>query len=323
MKPSNPSSSAAHASTTNATTTAPEQAAVRAQPQATNLASNLATNLASNLATKMSASPAALAPAPRAHAPSTNGAARPSLASPASSTRGQIAPHAIKVLCVDDHAVLIEGLRAQFGITGRLTIVGSLPSAARLVDEVRRLEPDVVLLDVEMPGPDAFETADRLHRAFPRVRTIVLSAHVRDSYISAGHAAGVSGYFSKGEELSEIVEGIIAVVQSRPGSMTLGRKVSERCRPAVQGASQNGGGQHAGTGDAPAAPKTMVSSLSKREAEVLRLIGKGLSRSQIAVQLSRSVKTIDGHQERMMRKLEITTRSDLMRLAIREGFAEA
>ena len=63
--------------------------------------------------------------------------------------------------------------------------------------------------------------------------------------------------------------------------------------------------------------------MSKREAEVLRLIGKGLSRSQIAVQLSRSVKTIDGHQERMMRKLEITTRSDLMRLAIREGFAEA
>jgi DNA-binding NarL/FixJ family response regulator len=103
----------------------------------------------------------------------------------------------------------------------------------------------------------------------------------------------------------------------------LGPKVQERCRPQpVAGRPRNGKKEDPSTLPH-GAPMTLLASLTSREREVLRLIGKGLSRVQIAAQLSRSVKTIDGHQDRMMKKLGIPARADLMRFAIREGLAQA
>ena len=222
----------------------------------------------------------------------------------------------VRVLCVDDHAVLVEGLRAQFAIEGRIRIVGRLPSADRLQDEVDRLNPDVVLLDIEMPGPDVFETADRLRHAHPKLRFAFLSAHIRDGYLSAAYRCGAWGYFAKGDELEDIVAGITEIAHSRAGTFAMGPKVRQRCStPHPKDAVV----------DAQSAPRpvTPLEALTAREVEVLHLIGKGLSRNEIAKELSRSAKTIDGHQERMMKKLRVTSRAELMRLAIREGFAEA
>ena len=236
------------------------------------------------------------------------------------------ASHAIRVLCVDDHAVLVEGLKAQFGIDGRIEVVGRLATAENLLDEVVRLKPHAVLLDIEMPGPDAFEMADRLKRAQPGVRIIVLSAHVRDGYIAASFAAGVCAYFAKSDELEDIVGGIHEVIRSRVPSFVLGPKVRERCRPIATGPGRGARPHGPAAGEDPAirgAPMTLLASLTGREAEILRLIGNGLSRVQIAAQLCRSVKTIDGHQDRMMKKLGIPARADLMRFAIREGLAQA
>jgi two-component system response regulator NreC len=242
----------------------------------------------------------------------------------------EVASHAIRMLCVDDHAVLVEGLKAQFAIDGRIEVVGRLATAARLVEEVNRLRAGAVLLDIEMPGPDAFEMADRLKQAHPEVRVIVLSAHIRDGYISASFAAGACAYFAKSDELDDIVSGIHEVMRAKPGAFLLGPKVRERCRPMGMGVGSAGrrGGSAPGAKDdlsnmRAGAPMTMLASLTTREAEILRLIGKGLSRTQIAAQLCRSVKTIDGHQDRMMRKLGIPARADLMRFAIREGLAQA
>jgi len=235
-------------------------------------------------------------------------------------------PHAVRVLCVDDHAVLIEGLKAQFAIKGGIEVVGRLDSAARLADEVDRSHPHVVILDIEMPGPDAFEMADRLTRSHPDVRVVVLSAHIRDAFISASFSAGVSAYFAKSDDLDDIVRGIHDVVASRGKTFILGPKVRERCAPPIvkRGASGRAGtpgkGAHESFEDS---PTTRLDCLTARESEILRLIGKGLSRIQIAAQLSRSVKTIDGHQSRMMKKVGIATRADLMRFAIREGLAQA
>ncbi len=226
---------------------------------------------------------------------------------------------AIRVLCVDDHAVLVEGLKAQFAIDGRIRVVGQLGSAERLAEEVARLRPDVVLMDIEMPGPDAFETADRVLRAHPGLRLVFLSAHVRDGYLASAHASGAVGYFSKADDPQAIAEGIRAIARAARGrtEFVMGPKVRERCRPLPRAGARTG---RAGVGDAPATP---LGSLSERELEVLRLIGRGRSRREIAGELSRSAKTIDGHQERMMKKLGIATRAELMRFAIREGLAEA
>jgi len=227
----------------------------------------------------------------------------------------------VRILCVDDHAILIEGLRAQFAISGQIEVVGRLSDASTLLDAIKTLRPDAVLLDIEMPGPDAFEMADRVRQNYPEVRVMVLSAHVRTAYINASFAAGACAYFSKSDDLSDIVNGILDVMQSHTGKFLLGPKIRELCRPPMSGQGVLRGGSQ--TTEDRAIPMTLLDSLTVREAEILRLIGKGLSRTQIAAQLCRSAKTVDGHQERMMKKLGIESRSDLMRFAIREGLAQA
>ncbi len=245
---------------------------------------------------------------------------------PTRAARPPTASHAIRVLCVDDHAVLVEGLKAQFGIDGQIEVVGRLASAERLLEEVERLHPHMVLLDIEMPGPDAFEMADRLKNSHPGVRVIILTAHIRDGFISASFAAGASAYFAKSDDLEDIVAGIHEVMRSRGRTFVLGPKVRGRCRLNPAGtltafstaSAHRPLDPHAADG-----PMTLLGSLTPREVEILRLIGKGLPRVQIAAQLFRSVKTIDGHQDRMMKKLGIAARADLMRFAIREGLAQA
>lgn len=230
----------------------------------------------------------------------------------------------LRVLCVDDHVVLVEGLKARFAIDGGMQVVGCLTTAEGLAEAVERLRPDVVLLDIEMPGPDAFEMTDRVKRRHPEVRVIILSAHIRDAFISASFRVGISGYFAKSDELDDIVGGIYEVAGNKSDSFLLGPKVQERCRPVTVRRESHQRGSHEPTSEAPKMPPpTLLESLTAREAEVLRLIGKGLSRVQIAAQLCRSAKTINAHQGRMMKKLGIAARADLMRFAIREGLAQA
>lgn len=224
----------------------------------------------------------------------------------------------VRVLCVDDHAVLVEGLKAQFEIDGTVQCVGWLASADRLLEECRRLKPDVVLLDIEMPGLDAFEAADRLRRVQPDARVVILSAHIRGAYLEAARRAGAWGYFAKADEPAQIVAGVLAVARGGRGTFVMGEKVRARCL-ATAGTNARRAGSRRGSESGPA---TGLATLTEREREVLRLIGKGLSRTQIAAELSRSPKTIDGHQERIMRKVGVASRAELIRLAIREGLVE-
>lgn len=262
------------------------------------------------------------------------GAAKPGTSDGPASPVAKDAEPTIRVLCVDDHAVLVEGLKAQFAIEGRIAIVGRLMSAERLLSEVERLKPDVVMLDIEMPGPDVFEIADRMRHQNPGLRFVFLSAHIRDGYLSAAYKCGAWGYFAKGDELEDIVIGVKELARSTAGTFVMGPKVRLRCAPggrpapAASPASAFGGTVASmeptrAPAERGVRPTTLLESLTAREIEILRLIGKGLSRAEIATELSRSAKTIDGHQERMMKKLGIESRADLMRFAIREGLAEA
>lgn len=236
----------------------------------------------------------------------------------------------IRVLCVEDHQLVVDGLRAQFAISGDIEVVGHLPTAATLVAEVERLKPDVVLLDIEMPGPDVFETADRVRSEFGNVRLLVLSAHARESFVTAAFNSGACGYFVKSDDVLELIHCIREVVASPPGSFVLCSSLRKQLSVPTP-AMPDSRGRSRGRADAGTRRKavqarevsTGLGSLSPREFMVLRLIGKGYSRTDIATQLSRSVKTIDGHQDRIMRKLGIKTRAELMRLAIREGLAQA
>ena len=230
----------------------------------------------------------------------------------------------VRVLCVDDHAVLVEGLKAAFAADDHIRIVGQLPSASALVEEAGRLRPDVVILDIEMPGLDAFEAADRLRYRQPDVRVVFLSAHIRDGYIAAAYKCGAWGYCAKSDDPEDIATAVIEVARAHRGTFVLGPKVRRQLpRLTAPRAPASPGGESEARRSGAAEPHTPLESLTPREIEVLRLIGKGRTRNEIAAELSRSVKTIDGHQERIMRKLAIAARADLMRFAIREGLVEA
>jgi DNA-binding NarL/FixJ family response regulator len=187
--------------------------------------------------------------------------------------------------------------------------VGRLPTAENLIPEVKRTGADVVLLDIEMPGPDPFEAAEDLKRQCPHAKAIILSAYVRDHYVSAAFKSGVWGYYCKSDDPNSIVDGIREVAG---GKFSLGPKVQERCKPV----------RNVRRGEVPA-PASKLESLTKREEEVLRMIGRGLSRAEIAHALCRSPKTVDGHREKIMQKLDIHDRGELVRFAIREGLVEA
>ncbi len=217
----------------------------------------------------------------------------------------------IRILCVDDHDFLIDGLEARINLEPDMQCVGRLGSADRLGDRVAEIGPDIILLDIEMPGADSFEAVRDLKRRNDKARVVFLSAYVRDTYLSDAFKSGAYGYFSKSDASDDIIDGLRSVMR---GQFALGPKVQERCRPIPDIEADD---------PSETTPSTLLELLTPREREVLRLIGRGYSRTRIAETLSRSPKTIDGHREKIMKKLEIHDRGELVRFAIREGLVEA
>jgi len=213
-----------------------------------------------------------------------------------------------RVLCVDDHAVLAEGLRAKIDLARDLEFVGHLPTAEGLVGEAHRLRPDVVVLDIEMPGPDPFEAARDLHARCPDVRTVFLSAYVKDHFVDAAFASGAWGYLYKGDDLDAIIDGIRSVAT---GEFVMGPRVLERAqsrRSPRRGEARE--------------PSSRLKSLTPREIQILAMIGRGMSRTEIAEAVHRSVKTIDTHRAAIMEKLDIHDRTELALFAVRESLVE-
>jgi DNA-binding NarL/FixJ family response regulator len=206
---------------------------------------------------------------------------------------------------VDDHEFLAEGLRARMKLAPDLEFVGWAPTAEGLIAKVKETRADVVLLDIEMPGPDPFEAIGDLRRRCPDTRVLVLSAYVRDHYFEAAVEAGAWGYLSKGDRPDCLVE---AIRKAARGEFAFSPEVEERCWIPRR---RNG-----------VARTSRLSALTGREQQVLRLIGKGMSRADIARVLHRSPKTIDAHQSAIMNKLDIHDRVDLVRYAIRERLVE-
>jgi len=213
----------------------------------------------------------------------------------------------IRVLCVDDHAFLADGLEARFAQEPDLVFAGRLSSALGLVNEANRVEADVVLLDIEMPGPDSFEALEDLAHRRPESRVIMFSAYVRDHYIDEAVRAGAWGYVSKGDAPEQVIEAIRKVAG---GQFAFGDDVLERTKKTKSAASVD------------AKPLSKLDTLTPREKQILRLIGGGKSRIEIAESLHRSPKTVDVHRASIMEKLGINDRVELVRFALREGLAE-
>ncbi len=209
----------------------------------------------------------------------------------------------IRVLLVDDHAVLRSGLRLLITDDPAVEVVGEAADGEEAVRLAQELEPDVVVMDLSMPRMDGVEAIRRMRAAGVRARVLVLTVHEESQSLIPALAAGADGYVGKFRADLDLIDGIHAVAAGR--SFLYPSAVAHLL--------------HCCMGDAPAQATGAASALSAREREVLALTAAGFSASQIAGQLSISPKTVDTYRQRVMEKLDAHHRSDLVRVALREG----
>lgn len=212
------------------------------------------------------------------------------------------------ILIADDHALLLDAVGDRLEQEPDLRVVGRVFNADDAIALARRLRPDVVLLDIDLPGKVSFDAARQIKQDNPDTHILYLSAFSNDRYIEDALRSGCSGYLTKDEPLERVIEAIHSAVNN-------GAYYSPRVRERLVIDPDKGL-----TLDADALTKT--STLTPRELEILRLLAQGMSKKQIAAEVSRSVSTIDKHVENLMRKLAIHDRVELTRYAIREGLIE-
>jgi two-component system response regulator NreC len=220
----------------------------------------------------------------------------------------------IRVLIADDHAVLRAGLKLLIGAESDMEVVGEAADGPETVRRTRATAPDVVLLDLSMPGPRSAQTIGELVRLAPSPRVLVLTMHDDAASMQAALLAGASGYIVKRAADVELLTAIRTVHD--------GRTFVGLTRPGEQ--AWRGGGGHdvrrvSRGSPAVAQPKP----LSPREAEVLRLLAQGHTNQEAADQLAVSVKTIETHRKRLSDKLGLKSRAQLFRFAVEIGLLEA
>jgi DNA-binding NarL/FixJ family response regulator len=214
----------------------------------------------------------------------------------------------ITVLLADDHALVRETLASCLREAGDMTVVGEVANADEALAMAVRERPDIVIMDIDMPGLLAFDAVRTIRTRSPKTRVIVLSGFFNDRYIEEALRSEASGYLTKGETPESVVRAIRTVAA---GGAYFSPEVQSRIVVDTNGAHL------ADTG------KTRASTLTPRELEVLRYIARGLSKKDIAGIMHLSVKTVDNHSTSLMTKLKIHDRVELTRYAIREGLAEA
>ncbi len=213
----------------------------------------------------------------------------------------------IRVLLVDDHALLRQSLARELDGVEDILVVGQLGDGEEALELVEQMRPDVVLLDVSMPGIGGQETARLMRKALPQVRVLACSQYTDAETVLGMLASGATGYVNKGADLAELLDGVRAVAQ---GSRFLGKDVEDVVRVSRANARARR-----------PAPISLP-RLSPREEEVLRLIAEGRRTREIAETLGVSVRTVETHRVRIMRKLGIRSVAGLTKYALRKHLVE-
>jgi two-component system, NarL family, response regulator NreC len=213
----------------------------------------------------------------------------------------------IRILLADDHTILRAGLKMMLNAQPDMEVIGEAQDGRQAIHEAQRLQPDVILMDITMPDMNGIEATKQIKRAQPEIKVLVLTMHEHDEYIFQALRAGASGYMLKEAADTELITAL-HVVQS--GQFYLS--------PAAQSVMVGDYLQRVRTGE----EKDSYSSLTEREREILKLVAEGYTNNQIAERLVISPKTVDTHRTHIMDKLNLHSRAELVKYAMRRGLLE-
>ncbi|MCE5207459.1 MAG: response regulator transcription factor [Chloroflexi bacterium] len=211
----------------------------------------------------------------------------------------------IRVLLVDDHAILREGLRALLSHYEDVEVIGEAQDGAEAVALVGQLQPDIVLMDVAMPGMGGLEATQLIRQQHPQTRVLVLTQYDDFQYIQSLLRAGASGYVTKRALGTDLIAALQVVARGETYLQpSVASTVAEQFRHPADSTDD------------------LMEPLTSREQEILKHIAQGKTNPQIAVALSLSVKTVEWHRANLMSKLDAHSAADLVRYAVQHGLVD-
>jgi DNA-binding NarL/FixJ family response regulator len=215
-----------------------------------------------------------------------------------------VATKAARVLIADDQTLFRAGLARLLSEDARLEIVGQAVDGQDAVKLAAKLKPDVVLMDLKMPGTDGIEATRQITEADPSIRVLILTTFETDSNVIQALKAGASGYVLKDSTADAIASSVVAVTS---GERVMAGAVANRVLQMLTGATT---------------PKEFYDGLTNREVEILKLLANGMANKQIAYRLKISEKTVRNHVSNTYEKLGIYDRSQAVLYAVRKGLVE-
>ncbi|MBW1824675.1 MAG: response regulator transcription factor [Deltaproteobacteria bacterium] len=209
----------------------------------------------------------------------------------------------IKVVVADDHTILRQGIKALLDNQEGIEVVGEAKDGREAIKTIEELLPDVILMDIAMPGLNGLEATRRIKKKFPKVKVVVLTMHANEEYIFQILNAGADGYLVKETAFQDLISAINAVHKGEAFmSPSISKKVMTDYIQRAQGEEKVG-----------------FDTLTTREREILQLVAEGNSNKKIAEALFISPKTVETHRAHIMDKLNIHDRAGLIKYAIRKG----
>jgi two-component system response regulator NreC len=210
-----------------------------------------------------------------------------------------------KVLLVDDHAILREGLRMVLESQPQITVVGEAEDGRQAVEMAEQLHPDVVVMDIAMPNLNGLEATRQIKRRMPQIKVVILTMHENHQYLLQIVKAGATGAVLKRSAGAELVQAVKAAARGESFfSPSIASLLVEDYRLRLQG------------------DVDPIETLTDREREVLQLVAEGKTNQEIADQLFISIKTVQTHRAHIMEKLDAHDRTDLVKHAIRTGMIQ-